>query len=99
IHTSLHLVRDINEIKRFGIDLMDVVRAAPELVVWGWLGPARPETAMFPGLTMIAVAVIAMLSLPRAAPWRARQSRDQRWLSIGSLVAALVALSTVTVGP
>ena len=56
VHGALHLVRDINEIKGFGVDLADLLTAPAELLVWGSrLWPARPETAAFPGITLLLV--------------------------------------------
>lgn len=63
VHTRLHLLRDINEIRRFGVDLADLVAAPPDLWLWGGrLGVARPETAAFPGLTVLAVGLAALMA-------------------------------------
>lgn len=105
VHRSLHLVRDINEIKRFGADISQVLAAPPLLQFWGGLLPgARPETALFPGLTLLVLA--------GAAAW-AQVSRSRsgasdavgpppRWRKVAisvSAVAAAVAFSAVTFGP
>lgn len=102
VHDSLHLVRDITEIRRFGADLADFFAAAPDLLIWGGrLGLARPEAALFPGITLLAMAAVAFVltwrrdgALPAEAP-----SRWHRPLVLVSLVAAVVAFSVVLVGP
>lgn len=101
IHSTLHLVRDINEIERFGVDIADVFSAPTEVIAWGsLLGPGRPETAIFPGMTLFVVAAFALISGWRGrSAGRAPASWDQRLLIAGSAVAALVAVSTLTIGP
>lgn len=99
VHARWHLSRDINEIKRFGVDLADFASAPPELVVWGSrLWTARPETAVFPGATVLLV-----LGVWAVIEWRGRRvwtvSGLERTLTYVSLVAGLVALSALTIGP
>lgn len=100
VHSSLHLSRSINEIKRFGVDLADFAAAAPDLAFWGGrLVPARPETAAFPGLTFVGLAVAGL-----ALAWRhrGRWPSMQRWQWVLGGVAAVVAavgLSVFVVGP
>ena len=92
VHSWLHLSRDINEIKRFGVDLVDFIAAPPQLTVWGGrLGASRPETAVFPGVTVIALAATAAFATGRrlAPPLRLRGWR----LTIG-----LVATGAVSIG-
>ena len=114
VHGALHLTRDINEVKAFGVDLADFVTAAPDLAVWGGrLGVARPETAAFPGLTLVLLAVAALLltrgtSAATAHPSSeagtvdespAGQTTWQRVCVWLSMVAALVAFSAYAFGP
>ncbi len=101
IHGALHLTRSINEIKGFGLDLADWLTAPPEVLVWGArLWPSRPETAVFPGLTLIVVAALSCV-----AGWRGRRrgapprTLDQKVLTWIAVVAALVAFSFVSFGP
>jgi len=100
VHTALHLLRDINEIKRFGVDLGDFLAAPPDLALWGGrLGTARPETAVFTGATLLVLAAVALV-----ATWRERREREpqapwQRVFVAISAVAALVAFSAYFAGP
>jgi hypothetical protein len=101
VHSALHLTRDINEVRRFGIDVADFLAAPPDLLVWGSrLGLPRPETAVFPGATVILLGLMA-LTVARPAPADGEPT-DTRWRRalIGvSAVAALVAFSVFVVGP
>ncbi len=104
VHESLHLVRDITEVRRFGADLADFFAAAPDLQLWGGrLGLARPETALFPGLTLLVIAAVAVArTLTRDRAAEAGDIVPARWnrlLILVSAGAALVAFSTVVVGP
>ena len=101
VHSALHLVRTINEIKRFGVGLAHLLAASPPLAVWGGrLGAARPETAAFPGLTLIVLAIVARAAERRVrAGQAARQGGWQRACVTVSAVAALVAMSVYVVGP
>jgi hypothetical protein len=101
VHGALHLVRDINEIRRFGADASDFFSAAPDLMLWGQrLGLARPETALFPGATIIVLGLFALRRARRqttvppepAARWR-------QPVILLAAVAAAVAMSTVILGP
>lgn len=100
VHTVLNLGRDINEIKRFGVDLGDFMSAPPEVALWGArLWTARPETAVFPGAAMVGVAVVAIVGY-----WRQRRdplpaTLDQKVLIGISMAAGLVALSAISLGP
>ena len=101
IHTSLHLVRDINEIKRFGVDIADFLSAPPELALWGdRLWPARPETAVFPGATILIVGLIWLVSARiRGVTSSQVRTLDEKVLIALSAGAGLVALSVVAIGP
>lgn len=101
VHSSLHLTRDINEIKRFGADLGDFLTASADVRFWGErLWAARPETALFPGATMLVIGGLALWAYWRDGGAGATPpARDQRiWVAI-SAIAALVALSALTFGP
>lgn len=100
VHSSLHLLRDINEVKRFGVDLADFFAAAPELVAWGGrLGQARPETAAFPGVTIVLLGVAALAAERRLRRVSAPQATWQRACVLLSALFALVAFSVLAIGP
>jgi hypothetical protein len=101
VHAQLHLARDINEIKRFGADVADFLSAPKELLVWGApLGSARPETAIFPGLTGVLVGALWIaLEWRRGRFHEAGSAGDRRWFIALSAAAALVAFSTIAIGP
>jgi hypothetical protein len=53
VHTALHLVRDINEIKQYSVGLGGLFSASPELALWGRrLFEPHWEGGIFPGATM-----------------------------------------------
>ena len=101
VHSALHLMRDINETKRLGVGLSDLFAPSPELLVWGSrLLPARNETTVFPGLTILIVG-LAWFVLSKT--WRngAGEPRhvDERVLTVLALIAAVVGVSVFVVGP
>lgn len=104
VQSSMHLVRDINEIKRFGAELHHFLAAPKFLVLWGRvLNAGRSETALFPGLTVVVLAAVALL--PYVTRMRLGDGQPEppaRWRKAAiwaSAVAAAVALSAVTLGP
>ena len=100
VHSSLHLLRDINEVRRFGVDLADFLAAAPELVAWGGrLGQARPETAAFPGVTIVLLGVAALAAERRLRQQPAPQPTWQRACVLLSALFALAAFSVLAIGP
>ena len=101
VHAALHLVRDINEIKRFSADLTGLAAASPDLAVWGSrLVAARPETALFPGATVAVVLAIAGVRvLRRRAADRSRWPPGRRAAAGVAVAAGVVALSAVVIGP
>jgi hypothetical protein len=101
VHRALHLVRDINEVKRFSADLAGFLSAPPELTVWGHqLLSAGNETAVFPGITIVVVAIAGA-----AYAFRRRRPGRWRWTAVSGpaaavcAVASAVALSALVVGP
>ena len=102
VHDRWHLTRDINEIRRFSVDLADFLRAPSELVVWGermWVG--RPETTVFPGATVCAILAVWMWVEWRAARYDARTGPaiEERVLLYVSMAAGVIAVSALTIGP
>jgi hypothetical protein len=101
VHTALHLVRDINEIKRLSLQFGDVFSPSPELLLWGSrLIPAQPERTIFPGVTMLAVGLIWLIA---SKTWRSAsaetRTKDEKVLIALSAITAIVGLSIFVVGP
>ena len=88
--------RSIGEIRFFSADIAGLLFASPELLVWGWLQVfERPESNVFPGLTIVVLAALAVYQshpfrLDRAEP---RAMRVLRIVLI--VVLALLAIATV----
>ena len=84
--------RAAREVDRFAADVYSYLTAAPNLRVWGGRLRAwpKPESALFPGLTIAALAVFACI---RA--WR--DARFAGWFTTTAIALALV-LSTLVFG-
>lgn len=104
VHQTLHLVRDINEVKRFSADVAEFLSAPPELALWGGrLLAARSETALFPGLAVLVIGLLALASrrrnqgrsVERRRPW----SRVAVATAAIGIAAAVVAASVLVIGP
>ena len=90
-----------DEIESFSADIASVLKAPDSLRLWGWLDVVgRPESALFPGVTILALAIagcaIAWVSGARSARGRLTASR---WLLAGAAVAAAVAATPAWFGP
>jgi hypothetical protein len=101
VHAALHLVRDINEIKRYSAGLADLFAPSPELVFWGSrLLPDRPERTLFPGATML---IVGLLWLVASRTWRHASGESRTWdekvLTALSAIAAAISVSIFIVGP
>jgi hypothetical protein len=104
IHSSLHLTRDINEIRKLSVSVNDLWTSAPEMIVWQrLLPPANVETAAFPGVTMIAIAVLGVIMWLRQPASNTRADRgfslDQRLLIAIAVVAVVVTGTRILLGP
>ena len=84
--------RAAREVDRFAADVYSYLTAAPNLRVWGERLRAwpKPESALFPGLTIVALAVVACI---RA--WR--DARFAGWFTTMAIAMTLV-LSTLVLG-
>jgi hypothetical protein len=76
--------RGPQEVDRFAADVYSYVTAAPNLRVWGGRLRAwpKPESALFPGFTIAALAIVASI----------RAWRDARFASWFTTAAALISL-------
>jgi hypothetical protein len=88
------LKRSIGEIRAFSADVAGLLYATDELLVWGWVQVfQRPESNLFPGLTIVLLAAFA---IRRAQPFRIdtgepKGMRAVRLLLTGLLVLLLIA--------
>jgi F5/8 type C domain-containing protein len=90
-----------DEIESFSADIASVLKAPDSLWVWGWLDViGRPESALFPGLTVVLLTVIgasvAWRSAARSGEGRLTMSR---WLLLGSAALAAIAATPSFIGP
>ena len=84
--------RAAREVDRFAADVYSYLTAAPNLRVWGERLRAwpKPESALFPGLTIVALAVFAC-----SRAWR--DARFAGWFTTMAIAMTLV-LSTLVFG-
>ena len=84
--------RTAREVDRFAADVYSYLTAAPNLRVWGERLRAwpKPESALFPGLTIVALAVFAC-----TRAWR--DARFAGWFTI-TVIAMTLVLSTLVFG-
>jgi hypothetical protein len=90
-----------DEIAAFSADIASVLKAPDSSWVWGWLDVVgRPESALFPGLTLV-VLVIVGATLAWTAAARTDQGRltVSRWLLLAAAGFGLIAATPSTVGP
>ena len=98
-----------DEIEAFSADIASVLKAPDSLWLWGWLDVVgRPESALFPGLTVVVLAlvgsVVAWFATSRSADDRPlRQARGRlrasRWLLLGAVVFGVIAATPSMFGP
>jgi len=83
--------RSIDEIRIFSADVAGLLLASEDLLLWGWVHAIqRPESALFPGLTIVLLAGFALYST-RPFDTDAGEWRRMRVLR-GALTAILVVL-------
>jgi hypothetical protein len=89
-------VRGREEIASFSADLASVLSASGNLLIWGWLNVfGRPESALFPGLTLVLIVGWAVV-----LSWRQVEGHEATGLRAPALVAALaVVFGVVGVTP
>jgi len=80
--------RTAREVDRFAADAYSYLTAAPNLHVWGTIARAwpKPESALFPGLTVVAFAIVAIVHA-----WR--ESRFPRAFSVAVIVAVAIVVA------
>jgi len=89
--------RSLFEIRVFSADVAGLLLASEELLLWGWLHVfQRPESGLFPGVTIVLLAAYALYD---AKPLAERErSRGHRVLTI-VLAILLVMLVAATIVP
>lgn len=90
--------RSLDEIRLFSADAAGLLLASEDLLTWGWLHVIqRPESSLFPGLAVLALAAFAIYS---SRPFRvpAGEAKPVRLFRI-ACAAILVLLLVATVLP
>ena len=60
LHETYGLSRSIVEVRAFSADITSLLSASPDLLVWGWVRVfERPESNLFPGLTIVLLIALA----------------------------------------
>jgi hypothetical protein len=89
------------EIEAFSADIASVLKAPDNLRLWGWLDVVgRPESALFPGLTVVVLTVMGLtLAWTAAARGRPGGLTASRWLLAAAAVFGAAAATPAIVGP
>lgn len=103
------LRRSPDEIEAFSADIASVLKAPDSLWVWGWLDVVdRPESALFPGLTVVLLVLVGSavkwLAVSRSSENRTlRQAQagltTSRWLLLGAVLFVVMAATPSMFGP
>ncbi len=101
IHASFGFTRDFGSIRDFGADVASLLHATSHLAVWGWLEVfKRAEGELFPGLTIVLLIAAGIVFVrDRSDVPVARWRRTRGILLALTIVTAVVAMSTIIVGP
>jgi hypothetical protein len=95
--------RSLYEIRMFSADVMGLLLAPSELLVWGWVHlVSRPESALFPGLVIVLLTAVAIMqSKPFAAVGEehANARRLRLALIVAFLMLAIAAAIPLVNGP
>ena len=92
-----------DEIEAFSADIASLLKAPDFLRVWGWLNVIdRPESALFPGLTVVLLAcaglIAGWIAASRSGVGTGRLSAS-RWLLGAAALAGFVAATPAMFGP
>jgi F5/8 type C domain len=90
--------RGLEVIQSFSADVASLLHATDDLLLWGWVHAIRrPEGELFPGPTLAALAVFAVLA---ATPWASHpETTRTRWWLRRVFAAAFVLLIAATILP
>jgi hypothetical protein len=89
-----------NEIIEFSADVASIFKAPDELRVWGWLNVVdHPESALFPGVTIVLLILVAVaIRWSAAARADVRRPKASRILVVLALVFFAIAASPLYFG-
>jgi hypothetical protein len=104
VHARHGFARSVEEAQVFSADLTGLLCAPTELALWSWLRVScRPESTLFPGLVLLILVAVAVVSLRREASHESPSMRAVRLLrtcvAAVAAVGAAGALSVVAFGP
>jgi hypothetical protein len=104
IHDAHGFFRSLFEVQIYSADLSSFVTASPMLSLWGWTsGLNGGEQQLFPGLTIVALAVAGVIAAIRRTPADHRRTMRGRRLSLVFLIASiafsLIAMAVRVYGP
>jgi hypothetical protein len=90
-----------DEIEAFSADIASVLKAPDNLHLWGWLDVVgRPESALFPGLTVVLLVlaglIVAWVAAARSGSGRLAASR---WLLAAAALFLVAAATPLWLGP
>jgi hypothetical protein len=89
-----------NEIAGFSADVASLLKAAPALRIWGWLNVYdRPESELFPGLTILVLIVAGAVMGWKAVAASRTRLRVVPVLVVAAIVFLLVAPTPILFGP
>jgi hypothetical protein len=102
LHGTYDLSRSIGEIRAFSADIAGLLLATDELLVWSWVHVIhRPESNLFPGVTIVLLAAYAIY---RARPLATDSEETRRMrrlrllLAVATVVAAIAMLLPIVFG-
>ena len=89
-----------DEIEAFSADIASVLSATDMLRVWGWLSVVqRPESDLFPGVTVVALILAGLACAWVHVRTRSRAGRLSAALLAGAVVFGLIACIPAAAGP
>jgi hypothetical protein len=104
VHAAYGFERGIGEVRFFSADVAALFCASADLEFWGWLRVAcRAEGELFPGFTVPAIVILAIVGMLAPGSDGGRGSRlltlSARVLLLFALVNAAIALVVAVNGP
>jgi hypothetical protein len=82
--------RGLEEIQRFSADIGALLHASEDLLLWGWVRAVpKPEGELFPGITIVALALFAVFA---ARPLMAQEESSRRRIARRAFAVVFVLL-------